>query len=270
MNEATQTDDRQQGMARREALASLGVGAAALAGMSGFAAGQSGSMQRSRQRGGASTQPDAPDSMLGWDRARGKYVLPPLPYAYGALEPGIDEQTMRLHHGKHHAGYVRGLNTALARMAAIRAGRRDASEVKHWSRQLAFNGSGHMLHVIFWNCMTPGGSRPSGMVSRMIDRDFGSYDGFAAHFKAASGSVEGSGWGILVYEPMSQQLQIMQAEKHQNLTTWGVVPLVAIDVWEHAYYLKYQNRRGAYVDAFMGLINWDFANRLLGWVTREG
>ncbi len=169
---------------------------------------------------------------------------------------------MRIHHDKHHAGYVKGLNTALERLAEIRSGQLDMGEVQQWSGQLAFNGSGHLLHVIFWNCMSPsGGGRPSGAIARQIDRDFGSFNDMANQFKAAAGSVQGSGWGILALEPTSRQLLVMQAEKHQNLTAWGVVPLMVVDVWEHAYYLKYQNRRADYVNAFMNVINWDFADR---------
>jgi Fe-Mn family superoxide dismutase len=153
---------------------------------------------------------------------------------------------------------VRGLNAALDALTEIRAGSRDASEVKHWSRQLAFNGSGHLLHTTFWFCMKSDGGRPSGMTARMIERDFGGYDNFAKQFTAAASSVEGSGWGLLVFEPLSRRLLVMQAEKHQNLTMWGVVPLVVLDVWEHAYYLHYQNNRKTYVNNFMNIINWDY------------
>jgi len=243
---------------RRDALAALGIGATGLAGLTAAAAGQN------RATGRPATQAARPGaSGYGWDASAGEYVLPPLPYAYDALEPAIDEQTMRLHHDTHHAGYVRGLNTALRKMAEIRSGARDASEVKHWSRELAFHGSGHLLHTCFWHNMTPGGSKPTGMVASMIDESFGSMQGFEAHFHAAASSVEGSGWGILAIEPIARRLMIMQAEKHQNLTAWGVVPLVVVDVWEHAYYLKYQNRRKEYVTAFMGVINWNHANAVL-------
>ena len=239
---------------RRELLATLGAGAAALAG-TGLAFGQT-------------TSPVAPLASslspqdLGWHPEREQYVLPPLPYAYDALEPHIDARTMTLHHDKHHAGYVRGLNTALKSLSQIRSGVRNATEIKRSSRDLAFNGSGHFLHVIFWLGMSPnGGGEPSGLLADQIKHDFGSFDGFAEHFKAASGAVEGSGWGILAFEPTARQLMVMQAEKHQNLTAWGVVPLLVVDVWEHAYYLKYQNRRKDYVNAFMNVINWNFVER---------
>jgi Fe-Mn family superoxide dismutase len=187
------------------------------------------------------------------------HKLPPLPYAYDALEPYIDEQTMRLHHDIHHAGYVKGLNTAEEKLAEARkAG--DFSLVKHWSREAAFHGSGHLLHSIFWPNMIAASqakAEPSGALAEAIKSDFGSFDAFKAQFIAASGAVEGSGWGILAYRPADDSLVILTAEKHQNLTQWGVVPLLVLDVWEHAYYLKYQNRRGEYVQNFFNIINWD-------------
>lgn len=187
------------------------------------------------------------------------HELPPLPYPYDALEPYIDEQTMRLHHDVHHAGYVTGLNNAEAKLADARAAG-DFSLVKHWSRELAFHGSGHLLHSIFWpNMMASVGAKaaPEGSLAQAIDRDFGSFDAFKAQFTSASIAVEGSGWGILAYRPADDSLVILTAEKHQNLTQWGVVPLLVLDVWEHAYYLKYQNRRGEYVKNFFSIINWD-------------
>ena len=193
---------------------------------------------------------------------KGEFVLPPLPYDYNALEPHIDEQTMRLHHDKHHLGYVKGLNTSLAKLKQARDSN-DFSLVQYYSGKAAFNGSGHFLHAIFWENMSPnGGGMPKGDLAKAINNSFGDFDKFKAHFIAASSTVEGSGWGILAYEPIGKQLVILQAEKHQNLTQWGVVPLLVLDVWEHAYYLKYQNRRGDYVKAFFNVINWqDVANR---------
>ncbi|MBW3622289.1 MAG: superoxide dismutase [Armatimonadetes bacterium] len=193
--------------------------------------------------------------------ANGKYVLPPLPYPYNALEPHIDEATMRLHHDKHHLGYVNGLNKALDELAeARRTG--DFNLVKHWERELAFHGSGHFLHTLFWLNMGPkGGGTPTGSLAKAISRDFGSFKAFMAHFSAASKQVEASGWGILAYEPIARKLLVSQAEKHQNLTEWGVIPLLVLDVWEHAYYLKYQNDRGKYVDNWWNVVNWPFVQR---------
>jgi Fe-Mn family superoxide dismutase len=187
------------------------------------------------------------------------HQLPPLPYAYDALEPYIDEQTMRLHHDIHHKGYVDGLNNAEAKLAEARkAG--DFALVKHWSREAAFHGSGHLLHAIFWPNMIAASQAkpaPGGALAQAIDRDFGGFDAFKAQFVAASTAVEGSGWGVLAYRPDDDALVILTAEKHQNLTQWGVIPLLVLDVWEHAYYLKYQNRRAEYVKNFFNIINWN-------------
>jgi Fe-Mn family superoxide dismutase len=199
---------------------------------------------------------------VGYDPASASYVLPDLPYAYDALEPHIDAETMEIHHSKHHAGYVRGLNRALERLRDIREGTGDVGLVQHWSRQLAFHGSGHVNHTLFWlNMASPsagGGAFPDGALSERINRDFGSFAQFAAHFKAAAGSVEGSGWAWLAWEPVAHRLIIMQMENQQHADMTGAVPLLGIDVWEHAYYLRYQNRRSAYVDAFMNVVNWGF------------
>ncbi len=184
------------------------------------------------------------------------YTLPPLPYPYDALEPSIDETTMRLHHDKHHAGYVRGLNHALEELAEARDSG-DYTLIKSWERAVAFNGSGHFLHSIFWPNMSPkGGGEPEGDLASAVERDFGGFEKFRAQFTAAASKVEGSGWGILAYASNGDRLVVLQAEKHQNLTMWGVVPLLVLDVWEHAYYLKYQNRRGEYVKNFFEIINW--------------
>lgn len=185
-----------------------------------------------------------------------EYDLPPLPYTYDALEPYIDKETVQLHHDKHHAGYVTKLNRALNELAeARRAG--DYSLIKHWSREVAFHGSGHVLHTLYWQNMSPtGGGEPKGNIMETIKRDFGGIKEFREQFMAACNTVEGSGWGVMVYEPMGKRLVILQAEKHQDLTIWGVVPLLVCDVWEHAYYLKYQNRRTDYVKNFFNLINW--------------
>jgi Fe-Mn family superoxide dismutase len=190
------------------------------------------------------------------------HELPPLPYPYNALEPHIDEQTMKLHHDKHHLAYVNGLNNAEAKLAEARQ-KNDFSLVKHWEREAAFHGAGHFLHCIFWENMGPeGGGVPNGELAGAINARFGSFDSFIAHFKAAGAAVEGSGWVLLVQNTTTKALDILTAEKHQNLTQWVVTPLLVLDVWEHAYYLKYQNNRGAYIDAFLKVINWkDVAKR---------
>jgi Fe-Mn family superoxide dismutase len=190
-----------------------------------------------------------------------KHELPALPYDYNALEPYYDEQTVRLHHDAHHKSYVDGLINAEARLAEARD-KGDFSLIKHWERELAFHGSGHLLHTLFWNNMKPnGGGQPTGKAAELIEQHFGSFEAFKKQFSAAAVAVEGSGWAILCYNPAFEKLVILTAEKHQNLTQWGVVPLLTIDVWEHAYYLKYQNKRAAWVEAWWNLINWDDVNK---------
>ena len=189
----------------------------------------------------------------------GKYVLPPLPYAADALAPLLDAKTLRVHHDKHHAGYVRGANKTLDALDGARKAQ-DFAKIKSLSRALAFHISGHVLHTLFWHSMAPGGSRPAAELVAVVKRDFGSVDVMAQQFAAAAKKVEGSGWGVLAYEPIGDRLLVLQAEKHQNLAVWGAVPLLVCDVWEHAYYLQYQNRRSDWVDAFMSMANWEFAS----------
>ncbi|GAB4547084.1 MAG: superoxide dismutase [Phycisphaerales bacterium] len=235
-------------MSRRTALTSLAAGAGSL----GLAACAS-----ARPAGAGALAPLLTASELGYDKASSTYTLPDLPYAYDALEPVIDAQTMEIHHSKHHAGYVRGLNRALSKLEEIRNGSGDAALIKHWSRELSFHGSGHVNHAIFWMTMGPdAGGRPGGMLGEAIDRSFGSFDKFKLHFGAAAKAVEGSGWGWLVHEPASGHLMVIQGEKQQDMMMTGVVPLLGIDVWEHAYYLRYQNRRADYVDAWWDVVDW--------------
>jgi len=189
-----------------------------------------------------------------------KHELPELPYPYNALEPHYDEQTVKLHHDAHHKAYIDGLNNAEAKLAEARE-KGDFGLVKHWERELAFHGSGHILHTLFWESMKPGGGGPAtGKIAELIDRDFGSFDNFKKQFSAAAVAVEGSGWALLCCNPTFGKLEILTAEKHQNLTQWGVIPILALDVWEHAYYLKYQNKRTAFVEAWWNLVNWDGVN----------
>ena len=185
------------------------------------------------------------------------HTLPPLPYEYDALEPFLSEQVLRLHHDKHHQGYVNGLNAAELKLKeAQQAG--DFSQVRALCDAIAFNYSGHLLHSIFWANMSPeGGGEPGGELAQQIVADFGSFDVFNMQFIAAANTVQGSGWAILAWQPLGGQLVILQTEKHQNLAQWGVTPLLVLDVWEHAYYLDYQNRRAEFTQAFFGVVNWD-------------
>lgn len=202
---------------------------------------------------------------MGFDKAAGEYVLPDLPYGYDALEPVIDEQTMRIHHGKHHAGYVRGLNWALKQLKDIRLGGGDAALTEHWTQKLSFHAGGHINHTLFWTGMAPsgkgGGGSAGGKLGAAIASSFESFDAFADQFKAAARSVEGSGWAWLVKDPISGGLMILQMHNQQHSVFAGATPLLGIDVWEHAYYLKYQNRRAEYVDRFMDIVNWSEIGR---------
>lgn len=191
----------------------------------------------------------------------GEHRLPPLPYAYNALEPYIDEETMRLHHDKHHKSYVDGLNKAEIEMQKARR-TNNFDLIKHWEREAAFNGAGHYLHTIFWHIMSPnGGGQPRGNLLQAINQSFGSFHQFKKHFSEASNKVEGGGWAILVWSPRARRLEILQAEKHQNLSQWDVIPLLVLDVWEHAYYLKYKNDRKKYIDNWWNIVNWSEVNK---------
>ncbi|RLG19615.1 superoxide dismutase [Candidatus Micrarchaeota archaeon] len=187
-----------------------------------------------------------------------EYKLPDLPYAYNALEPYIDEATMKLHHQKHHAGYVKGLNSALAKLKEARE-KGDYGAIRALSLALAFHGSGHYFHSLFWKSMCPkeqSEEPTSGKLHEQMKKDFGSVENFKNQFAAASKAVEGSGWGVLAWEPLGKRLIVLQAENHQKQTLQGSVPILVLDVWEHAYYLKYQNRRAEFVDQFWNIVNW--------------
>lgn len=187
------------------------------------------------------------------------YTLPPLPYDYDALEPHIDAQTMKLHHDIHHNGYVKGLNKAISGLEAARSSGSadDAGKIPNLTTALAFHGSGHALHTVFWSNMKKnGGGSPKGTLAGAINRDFGSLSNLQTQFNTAATKVQGSGWGMLAWEPLSGRMIVLGVEKHQNHTVFGCVPLLVIDVWEHAYYLKYQNKRGSYVNAFWNVVNW--------------
>ena len=186
----------------------------------------------------------------------GGHRLPPLPYPYDALEPVISEEIMRLHHDKHHQTYVDGLNKAEREMQKARNSG-DFNLITHWEREAAFHGAGHYLHTIFWNVMSPhGGGKPSGPLHQALVSTFGSFEKFKKHFSEAAKKVEAVGWAILVWAPRSHRLEILTAEKHQNLSQWDVIPLLVLDVWEHAYYLQYKNERAKYVDQWWNVVNW--------------
>ncbi len=189
----------------------------------------------------------------------GKHTLPPLPYDYDALEPYIDKETMQLHHDIHHKSYVEGLNKAELELKKARENNNFAL-IKHWERELAFNGAGHYLHTIFWNNMSPDNINVKSPILNEINKSFGSFENFKKQFSKAAEKVEGSGWAALVWSPRAHRLEILQFEKHQNLSQQDIIPLLVLDVWEHAYYLKYQNRRKDYIEAWWNIVNWDDVN----------
>jgi Fe-Mn family superoxide dismutase len=188
-----------------------------------------------------------------------KYVLPELPYKYNALEPVISQEIMTLHHDKHHAGYVNGANAALEKLDKARKGEAQI-DIKAVLRDYSFNFGGHVLHSIFWPNMAPpgkGGGTPGGPLADEINADFGSFDKFKQQFSDAAKTVEGSGWALLLYDNMTDQLVLTQIEK-QNFMHLAQLPiLLGIDVWEHAYYLQYKNDRGAYVNKWWEVVNFD-------------
>ncbi len=187
----------------------------------------------------------------------GQHQLPPLPYPYNALEPVISARTMKIHHDRLHKGYVDNLNKAELKLVEARR-TNNFENIRGLERNLAFNGSGHILHSIFWTVMAPGGSgQPYGQTEYQLIRYFGSIPAFVNQFTAAATDVEASGWGVLAWVPSFGHLEVFTAENHQKLTDWGCIPVLVCDVWEHAYYLDYENHRPDYIKAWWGLVNWD-------------
>jgi Fe-Mn family superoxide dismutase len=198
----------------------------------------------------------------------GDYTLPPLPYAKSALDGFLSAEILELHHDKHHAGYVKGLNGALAKLAEARD-KGDLGSVSALTRAVAFHGSGHVLHTLYWSSMSPeGGGEPEDDLKATLEASFGSVAAFRKHFAAATTGAEASGWGILAYEPWGKRLVVLAAESHQQMGLVGSVPLLVCDVWEHAYYLRYQNKRGDYVSKFFDVINWKFAAERLAMASK--
>lgn len=185
-----------------------------------------------------------------------QYVLPELPYDYSALEPHISARIMELHHDKHHATYVKGANTAVEQLAEARESGNLAS-VPKLTRDLAFNLGGHVNHSIFWNNMSPdGGDKPVGELAAAIDDQFGSFDKFREHFTTAASTIQGSGWAVLVYDQLGGNLFIEQLKDQQSDIQLGGTPVLQLDMWEHAFYLDYQNVKPDYIKAWWNIVNW--------------
>jgi Fe-Mn family superoxide dismutase len=204
--------------------------------------------------------------------ADGKWKLPKLPYEYNALEPHIDAQTMEFHHTKHHQSYVDNLNKALGKLKDLKDA--EPSAVEALQRDISFNFGGHTLHSIFWGIMGKDesgkmGGEPTGVIAQKINDTFGDFAAFKAYFTKIATSLKGSGWAVLAHSPVGDQLVTYAVKDQDSTHAPGTMPVLAIDVWEHAYYLKYQNKRADYVNAWFNTINWSAVNMCLG-VHEEG
>jgi Fe-Mn family superoxide dismutase len=190
------------------------------------------------------------------------YVLPDLPYDYGALDPHIAGEIMELHHSKHHQTYVNGLNSTLEQLAEARS-TGSFGAVGGLEKSLAFNLGGHVNHSVFWNNLSPdGGDKPVGDLAAALDDQFGSFDAFRAHFSANALAIQGSGWSVLGWDPLGRTLQVFQLYDQQGNVPVGIVPVVLLDMWEHAFYLQYRNVKADYVTAWWNVVNWaDAASR---------
>ncbi len=192
----------------------------------------------------------------------GGHQLPPLPYGYSALEPIISAESLRIHHDILHQNYVNNLNKAELELQKARTAG-DFPQISYWENQLAFNGSGHILHSVFWTIMTPlgRGGQPGPLTTSLINEYFGNFAAFKKQFSEAAAAAEGSGWGILVWNPAWRRAEILTALVHQNGTQWGSIPVLVVDVWEHAYYLNYQNRRPQWIENWWRLVDWNEVER---------
>ena len=184
------------------------------------------------------------------------YTLPDLNYDYAALEPHISARIMELHHSKHHQAYVTGANAALAAMEEARA-TDNFGNLPKLQKDLAFNLGGHVNHSIFWKNLSADGGEASGELLAAIAEYFGSYEAFTKHFTAAAMVIQGSGWAYLAWDSLGNRLVIGQLYDQQGNLAMGNIPLLMLDMWEHAFYLDYQNVKADYVKAFWNIINWD-------------
>jgi superoxide dismutase, Fe-Mn family len=190
------------------------------------------------------------------------YELPELPYDYSALEPYYSAQVLELHHDKHHKAYVDGANTTFQKLGEARDSG-DFGTINQLEKNMAFHLSGHVLHSLLWTNMSPdGGGEPEGELAAAVKESFGSVDALRAQMSEAANNVQGSGWAALSWEPLGQRLIVEQVYDHQGNVGQGGPPLLALDMWEHAYYLQYKNVKKDWVEAFWNIVNWpDVANR---------
>jgi len=189
------------------------------------------------------------------------YTLPDLPYEYSALEPFVSGQIMALHHDKHHQAYVDGANAAIDKLAEARA-KGDFSTINKLEKDLAFNLGGHLNHALFWTMMAPAaGGNPEGELAAAIEEFFGDFDHFKAQFVQTALGIQGSGWAVLAWEPLGRQLITLQQYDHQANAPLAQKPLLLLDMWEHAFYLQYQNVKVDYVNAWYNVVNWDIVQQ---------
>jgi Fe-Mn family superoxide dismutase len=194
------------------------------------------------------------------------YALPDLPYAYDALAPYMSKELVTLHHDKHHAAYVNGANAILQRLDKAKADAADF-DTKATYKEMSFHIGGHLLHYIFWENLAPagkgGGGAPTGALAELLNREYGSFERFKKIFSQAAVSVEGSGWATLTFCQLTNRPIIMQVEKH-NVNIYPMFRiLMALDVWEHAYYLDYKNDRAKFVEAYWNIVNWGAVSKSL-------
>lgn len=201
----------------------------------------------------------------------GDYTLPDMPYDYAALEPAITGEILELHHARHHAAYVKGANDTLERLAEARD-KGEFGNLVGLEKTFAFNLSGHVLHSIFWENLSPdGGDRPDGALGDAVLEHFGTFEAFQKQLTAATTGVQGSGWGVLAWEPLGRRLVVEQVYDHHGNVGMNTTPLLVFDAWEHAYYLQYRNVRPDYVDRLWSLVNWaDVARRFADVTSQTG
>lgn len=276
MDQNPHTFDRENAPSRRDVLGGLPLSLGAAAGVGSLLAmNHAASAQQDGQQGGGgggggggefaqTPMTQKLQKVMSAMYDGNKYTLPPLPYPYDALEPAIDQVTMELHHDKHHQGYVDGLNKTVE---ALNGTVDDAAKLAGLQRNLSFNYGGHILHSIFWAVMGPGedgnmGGEPSGRLANAIESDLGGFEQFKQSWLDVAGTVKGSGWVILVFDPVSKKLAIKGVSDHDEHVPAGTMPILPLDIWEHAYYLSYQNRKGDYVKAFLDVVDWQTVNSL--------
>jgi Fe-Mn family superoxide dismutase len=188
--------------------------------------------------------------------ADGNFVQAPLPYDEDALEPFMDAETLHLHHAFHHGGAVKGANADRDMITKALAGG-DNAMAEHWNKKLSHHFGSHLLHSIFWTNLTARKNEPSASLKQRVESSFGTFDMMKQQLAVTAKGIDGNGWGVLVYQPYTGRMAVTPCENHEKLMQWSAVPLLVVDVWEHAYYLKHRNRRADFVDALFAIIDWD-------------